>query len=101
MHVIGQSRVDTWQTLERIPQTTKTRLIHRPIQVQAKSRIDTWRTSTSRQRAHSATEVQIRFSKDINHFCSSRFINLSISLDRAEWILGGHPETHHDLRSTS
>jgi hypothetical protein len=32
--------------------------MHRPIQVQGRSRIDTWQTQSSRQRAHSATEVQ-------------------------------------------
>jgi hypothetical protein len=35
----------------------KHQLIHRPVQVEGKSRVDTWQTTTSRQRVRDATEV--------------------------------------------
>ena len=37
--------------------STKQYVIHRPIQIDARSRVDTWQTLTSRRRAHSATDV--------------------------------------------
>ncbi len=43
---------------EKTARSTRQQLIHRPIQVQGRSRVDTWQTTTSRRRAHSATEVQ-------------------------------------------
>lgn len=42
--------------MESVP-PTKQYVIHRPIQVDARSRVDTWQTLTSQRRAHSATEV--------------------------------------------
>ena len=54
----AKSRIDTWQTSESLPRSTKNQLINRPIQVAAKSRIDTWQTSTVRRRARSVTEVR-------------------------------------------
>lgn len=50
----GQSRIDTWQTLEKSTSSTRNRLTHQPIQVQGKSRIDTWQNkeiSTSKTRS--------------------------------------------------
>jgi len=57
MHIIGQSRIDTWQKYQAPTQSNKSRIMHRPIQVQGKSRIDTWQTAPLQRRAHSATEV--------------------------------------------
>ena len=42
-----------------MPPTIKNRSIHRPIQVEGRSRVDTWQTGTTRRRARSATEVII------------------------------------------
>lgn len=58
VHITGQSRVDTWRTAERMPQTNRSRVIHQPVQVQGKTRIDTWQSLEPRRRAHSATEVR-------------------------------------------
>jgi hypothetical protein len=49
--------VDTWRISGKTARSTRHPLIHRPIQVQGRSRVDTWQTTTSRRRAHSATEV--------------------------------------------
>ena len=57
MVIQARSRIDTWQRSSGIAEANKTRVFHRPIQVDARSRIDTWQTVTSRRRAHSATEV--------------------------------------------
>ena len=58
VHIIGQSRVDTWRTSEKPFSSSKQYVIHRPIQVDARSRVDTWQTLTSQRRARSATEVR-------------------------------------------
>jgi hypothetical protein len=57
VHIIGQSRVDNWQTSEKPLRSTIHQVIDRPVQVQGKSRIDTWQVTVSRRRTHSATEV--------------------------------------------
>jgi hypothetical protein len=57
MHIIGQTRLDTWQTARRATSSDRIRHIHQPIQVQGKARIDTWQTAGVRRRAHSATTV--------------------------------------------
>jgi len=43
---------------DKTVRSTRQQLIHRPIQVQGRSRVDTWQTTTSRRRAHSATDVR-------------------------------------------
>lgn len=40
-----------------MPRTSKSRVIYRPVQLQAKSRIDSWQTISMQRRAYSATEV--------------------------------------------
>jgi hypothetical protein len=49
MHIIGQSRIDTWQVPRAPPQASANRIIHRPIQIQGRSRIDTWHTSATQR----------------------------------------------------
>jgi hypothetical protein len=58
IHIIGQSRIDTWQKYQTPIPSSKSRIIHHPIQIEGKSRIDTWQRTTSRRRAFSATEVR-------------------------------------------
>jgi hypothetical protein len=57
MHIIGQSRIDTWQTAKQPLESNMARLIHRPVRIQGKTRIDTWQTTGLHRRAHSALEV--------------------------------------------
>ena len=58
IHIIGQSRIDTWQKYQTPIASNQSRIIHRPIQIEGKSRVDTWQRLTRLRRAHSATEVR-------------------------------------------
>ena len=57
MHIIGQSRVDTWQKHPSAARPPKNVVMHHPIQVEGRSRVDTWQTTPLRRRARSATDV--------------------------------------------
>lgn len=59
MHIIGQSRVDTGQTAKTPSRSTKSQLIHRPMQIEGRSRIDTWQVTMARPKISSTTEVTL------------------------------------------
>ena len=88
MHIIGQSRIDTWQTPSQLVRRSQNRLVHRPIQVQGKSRIDTWQTNQLRRSTRDIVQVCILVFSWQSSLSISRTINLFILSDRVAWIPG-------------
>ena len=100
MHIIGQSRVDTWQIPRAPPQASANRIIHRPIQIEGRSRVDTWQTDAMyRKRRRSPSPVRILASVLVTHFSFSfRSTDPSTFMVEVASTLGSRTETDSDAR---